>query len=326
MLPLATLVHNNARNLTTGLTPNLLLNGLEPAVTPSQTSHSNNPVARLRVDQLRQRRKQATAALNNVANSKTPALDIFKSRQKVWLEAKNLALPYGSVKLAPRRHGPFSITQVISPVTYKLALPHQWTIHPVFHASLLTPYSETKEHGENYARPPPDLVGGGEQYEVEAIRSHRRHGRGKQLQYLVKWLGYPESDNTWEPAANLQMPVLLKEYHRRVPVEQIKGRATYCKPHSPSWLPPLPTKPAATTFSTPRSRFGTYLRLRGTSTHPSSHQRRKPSVENKRRKPLPLSNTATPTPPSVGTPSASTTGKECRETRTHPSTPPHLPA
>ncbi len=97
---------------------------------------------------------------------------MFKNGQKVWLEAQNLALPYGSIKLAPRRHGPFSITQVISPVAYKLALPHQWTIHPVFHASLLTPYSETKEHGENYSRPPPDLVGGGEQYEVEAIRSH----------------------------------------------------------------------------------------------------------------------------------------------------------
>src|SRR5216683_694645 len=295
MLPLATLVHNNARNLTTGLTPNLLLNGLEPAVTPSQTSHSNNPVARLRVDQLRQRRKQATAALNNVANSKTPALDIFKSRQKVWLEAKNLALPYGSVKLAPRRHGPFSITQVISPVMYKLALPHQWTIHPVFHALLLTPYSKTKEHGENYARPPPDLVGGGEQYEVEAICSHQRQGRGKQLQYLVKWSGYPESDNTWEPAGHLQTPVLLKEYHRRNPVERIKSATTLDEKHPPSWQPPLPTRLGVTTLLTPRPPSGTFPLLRGTSTCPPSQpRRRKPSVERLGRKLSSPSNTVTP--------------------------------
>src|SRR5712672_1075819 len=117
---------------------------------------------------------------------------------------------------------PFPITQVISLVTYKLALPHQWTIHPVFHASLLTPYTETKEHGETYSWPPPALWGSREQYKVEAIRSHRRHGKWRQLQYLVKWLGYPESDNTWEPAGHLQTPVLLKEYHRRVPVEHIK--------------------------------------------------------------------------------------------------------
>src|SRR6266851_4891677 len=160
MLPLATLVHNNAQNAKTGLAPNHLLNGLEPTATPNQTTNSDNPTAEVRVDQLRQWRKQAIEALNKVANSKSPTSNVFSLGQKVWLKAKNLALPYGSVKLAPRQHSPFPITQVISPVMYKLALPHQWTIHPMFHASLLTPYSETKEHRENYSQPPPDLVGG----------------------------------------------------------------------------------------------------------------------------------------------------------------------
>jgi len=97
---------------------------------------------------------------------------MFKHGQKVWLEAKNLALPYRSVKLAPRHHGPFTIAQVMSPMMYKLGLPHQWTIHPVFHASLLTPYSETIEHRENYSWPPLNLVGDAEQYKVETIHSH----------------------------------------------------------------------------------------------------------------------------------------------------------
>src|SRR6266851_5923335 len=43
MLPLATLVHNNAWNLMTGLTPNQLLHRLEPTVTPNQTTNSDNP-------------------------------------------------------------------------------------------------------------------------------------------------------------------------------------------------------------------------------------------------------------------------------------------
>ena len=79
--------------------------------------------------------------------------------------------------------------------------------------SLLTPYAETIEHRENYSQPPPDLVEDAEQYEVKTIHSHRHHGRRNQLQYLVKWLGYPESNNTWEPAHHLQTPELLKEYH-----------------------------------------------------------------------------------------------------------------
>jgi len=79
-------------------------------ITPDQGIESDNPTAELRVNQLRQRRVQAMKALNVAASSRSPSEDIFKHGQKVWLEAKNLALPYGSVKLAPRCHGPFSIT------------------------------------------------------------------------------------------------------------------------------------------------------------------------------------------------------------------------
>jgi len=40
---------------------------------------------------------------------------------------------------------------------------------------------------------------------VEAIRKQRiRNGRPE---YLVKWSGYPESDNTWEPRNHLVNPV-----------------------------------------------------------------------------------------------------------------------
>src|SRR6266403_3030514 len=34
----------------------------------------------------------------------------------------------------------------------------------------------------------------------------------KRLQYLVKWKGYPESDNSWEPADQVHAPILVKHY------------------------------------------------------------------------------------------------------------------
>ena len=37
------------------------------------------------------------------------------------------------------------------------------------------PYKETDLHGNNETRPPPDLVEGNEEYEVEAILSHCLH-------------------------------------------------------------------------------------------------------------------------------------------------------
>jgi hypothetical protein len=144
--------------------------------------------------------------------------------QLVWLEGKNLPLPYGMAKLAPRHHGPFKITKIISPVAVQLELPAQWSIHPVFHNSLLTPYTETPSHGPNFTRPPPDLIDGEEEYEVEQIRSHQTWGRRKTLQYLIKWKGYPKSDNTWEGADQVHMPNLIKLYHQTATQKTMKAR------------------------------------------------------------------------------------------------------
>jgi len=158
-----------------------------------------------------------------MANKDSPTTPRWTIGQQVWLNSKNLPLSYETIKLAPRRYGPFKITKVISPVTYHLELPVQWNIHSVFHASLLTPYVETDSHGPNFSCPPPDLIKGENEYEVETIRKHRRFGQNKRLQYLLKWRGYLESNNTWEPIEQLHAPQLLKEYHSRHPLEQIKA-------------------------------------------------------------------------------------------------------
>ena len=102
--------------------------------------------------------------------------------------------------------------QVLSPVTYKLSLPSTWNIHPVFHIDLLTPYWETPFHGENYQRPPAKLVQGVKEYEVEAVLDQHHYGRKKKRQYLVKWKGYPDSDNEWVENADMNAPEAIQEY------------------------------------------------------------------------------------------------------------------
>ena len=135
----------------------------------------------------------------------------WKTGDKVWLEATNLRLHYLSRKLAPKRHGPFEITQVLSPLTYKLRLPSTWKIHNVFHASLLSPYRSTESYGLLFLSPPPDVIDNEEEYKVEAILSHK--GPIARRLYLTAWKGYPSSENTWEPEINLcHSPILLKRY------------------------------------------------------------------------------------------------------------------
>lgn len=51
-------------------------------------------------------------------------------------------------------------------------------------------------------------------YDVEEIVNDRITSGGKK-QYLIKWVGYSHSDNTWEDAANIFSSELIKEYESK---------------------------------------------------------------------------------------------------------------
>src|SRR6266404_6779268 len=164
----------------------------------------------------------------------------FEEGALVWLEGRNIHTSHPTAKLAPKRYGPFPITKVLGPVTYQLQLPEQWTIHPVFHADLLTPYKETEFHGRNFERPLPDLIDGEEEYEVEHIVNSRRFGRRHQVQYLVHWKGYPEADDQWIPWSDLNTPGLLTEFQKENPdaVTHIRTTRVDDEDSVPLSLPP----------------------------------------------------------------------------------------
>jgi hypothetical protein len=180
------------------------------------------PALESRLSELEEARKEALAVHEKAQRTMREQISSkfrpWKVGDKVWLEGRNLRLRYPSKKLAPRRDGPFEIAQVISPVTFRLRLPPTWKIHDVFHASLLTSYKETMEHGPNYSNPPGDLIGGEEEFELDRILSHR--GTRGRRQYLVSWKGYFAAENTWEPEGNLKhVQTILRAYKLRYPQE-----------------------------------------------------------------------------------------------------------
>ena len=70
-------------------------------------------------------------------------------------------------------------------------------IHPVIHGSQLKPYYTLSELSPQTIPPALEIINGGLEYEVDKIVNKCVHY--KHNEYLVKWVGYPDSDNTWQP-------------------------------------------------------------------------------------------------------------------------------
>ncbi len=209
------------------------------------------PQVALRLDQFKQARQCARELMIKaqklwIKHRDTPK---YQEGDLVWLEGRHLRTNQPTTKLAPKRHGPFQVIQVMSPVNYRLKLPTQWSIHDVFHIDLLTPYRETDIHGSNYSRLAPDLINNEEEYKVEKILDARQFGRGRKRQYLIKWKGYPDSDNEWVDHKDVHAPEAIREFKdSRTALDRHIRRGTMGK------YPVIPlSTPTTTTYSSPMS-------------------------------------------------------------------------
>ena len=234
--------HNSAPHSVHGETPFKLIMGYTPKALPNELiTPVELPTLSDRLHQLSNIRKEATAAHELARRKMTQhhkrSFKPFSTGQMVWLEATNIKIPNTTAKLSPKRHGPFRITKKLSDLVYELQLPKQWKIHPVFHASLLTPYHTTVEHGPNYSEPPPDIIEGEEEYEIEDLVAHK--GKGARRQYLVKWKGYPTSENEWIPIKELQRNAqeTLQDYNTANSLNQLAIKCETTSTFSPSHSP-----------------------------------------------------------------------------------------
>jgi hypothetical protein len=135
----------------------------------------------------------------------------FESGQKVLLSTRNFKFRVGVKKTNPKYIGPFTISEMVGKNAARLSLPQAYhRLHPVFHVSLLRPY---KSGPSSLVSPAPEIVDGEPWYEVETIlaRRSRKSGRKVIKEYLIKWKGYDESHNSWEPEANLSEACLQPE-------------------------------------------------------------------------------------------------------------------
>ena len=141
----------------------------------------------------------------------------FKVGDWVWLSMENLRTNRPSKKLDFKRVGPFKIKKFINEVAARLELPESLRLHPVFHVSLLAPFRGPLK-GQKGVRPGPIRIDGDgvPVMEVESIlKSRRRKGV---LEFLVKWLGYADLENSWQPLVDVMNSwELVREFYQRSP-------------------------------------------------------------------------------------------------------------
>lgn len=225
---------NNSVHASTNHTPYYLNSGQEfqlPISTINASAKFSNQSAEERIQLINssiERAKQyllkAQERQTLYANANRRDVEL-KVGDKVLLSTEDLNLVNGDRrrKLIPKFIGPFDIIRVVSRVAYELKLPSSMRIHNVFHVSkfkLFKPSDGLRGHDEQVdRRPPPEIIDGEEAWEVEGILNHRyrRYGRGGRLEYLVKWVGFPNHESSWIPASNMAYAQdLIDEYEEKI--------------------------------------------------------------------------------------------------------------
>ena len=81
---------------------------------------------------------------------------------------------------------------------------------------------KAKRSGSSSKPARPASVGKPTTFEAEAILEERPKADGSKMadgkpimEYLIKWLGYADSDNTWEPVENIHSPSLFTAFRAR---------------------------------------------------------------------------------------------------------------
>jgi hypothetical protein len=227
-LHMAEFAYNNSIHSSTGYTPFFANTGCHPRwMMLENIEVSNNPTIEGHLEQLKDiqvkladhlLRAQATykkAADRRRLNS-SPEKPMFQVGDRVWLVRRNVKTTRPCNKLDYQRLGPFVISHQINDVAFRLDLPQEMHLHPVFHVSLLEPWVPATIPGRVVPPPPRVQLTEGPEYEVETILDSKVI-RNK-LYYLVDWVGYTPEDRTWELAENVDNAAeLVQTFHLRYP-------------------------------------------------------------------------------------------------------------
>jgi transposase InsO family protein len=239
-LPVLEAAYNSAVHATTKQSPFYVNYGFEPLTPaslhlPQAVPSSFDSDARALLDSMRDIHQLVASELDlakaraaEYANRSRRELT-FAVGDKVRLSTQHVVLgAQPSRKLRDRYAGPFTVTEVITPVSYRLQLPESLSrLHPVFHVSRLLPWTDDTpaEFPGREQQPRPtlaarDYIQDEEAYEVERLldvkieKDMHTTGHPLCLKFLVRWAApfNDPSEDRWEPLKNVHRLDALAEF------------------------------------------------------------------------------------------------------------------
>ena len=273
LLPMAQFAYNSSIHSMTGVSPFLATYGYEPKAYKTPADFTTwVPTAEERVDKIKRIHdslkddalfiQEMMKKYYDKKRSHPPPLE---KGEKVWLLRRNIKSRRPNSKLDHVKIGPYEIEEIISPVNYRLKLPMEMKIHPVFHIALL---EKAPQDAEPTAYDAQTYGNNEEEWEVERVKSSRmRNGKNY---YLIQWSGRDDKgeawEDTWEPEDNLS-PETLQEYwraqtlagtqERKPPAPPLPQEGSEARHHEQRCLRRLsrlqqsPAAPAPQDFATP---------------------------------------------------------------------------
>jgi hypothetical protein len=208
-LPLAELWYNSNYHSSLGCSPFKALYGADPnlGAMPVDASVSSTSVTEfiadrsLQLESLKQHLESAQVRMKAYAD-KHRAERSFQVGEQVLLKLQPYTMssvanrPYP--KLAFKFFGPYQVLQRIGSVAYKLELPADSQVHPIFHVSQLKPF--TPDYSPVFKELPKVAELDTGQPEPDEILERRLVKKGNSAipQVLVRWSNVPVEASTWE--------------------------------------------------------------------------------------------------------------------------------
>jgi hypothetical protein len=186
----------------------MVINGQHPYDGYNLRRQVNVPAATERATQRKKTLQEVESALKDAKkrmkeqyNKYVRNHEPYEKGQLVWLDGRNLTTERPSEKLEDLRFKPFKIVKPIGTGAYKIKIPKTWKqkkVHDTFNKQLLKPYVVPFFSLQVLPLPePPVIINNFVKYVVKKIL--KSSIRRKKLSFYVKWEGYSNAHNSWEP-------------------------------------------------------------------------------------------------------------------------------